>query len=66
GIENDGNRSIVHAKVPLAEMLRYGTDLRSLSGGRGHYEMSFDHYEKVPAQLTDQIITLNLAEKNRD
>lgn len=66
GIENDGNRSIVHARAPLAEMLRYGTDLRSLSGGRGHYEMSFDHYDRVPAQLTDQIITHNLEEKNKD
>ena len=40
-------------------MLRYGTDLRSLSGGRGHYEMNFDHYEKVPTQLVDQIIAEN-------
>ena len=59
GIENDGNRSVVHARAPLAEMLRYGTDLRSLSGGRGHYEMNFDHYEKVPSQLVDQIIADN-------
>ena len=64
GIENDGNRSVVHARAPLAEMLRYGTDLRSLSGGRGHYEMNFDHYEKVPAQLTGQIIADNQDDRN--
>ena len=66
GIDNDGQRSIVHAKAPLAEMLRYGTDLRSLSGGRGHYEMGFDHYEKVPTQLIEQIIASNKEDKSKD
>ncbi len=59
GIDNDGNRNTVHAKAPLSEMQRYGTDLRSLSGGRGFYEMEFDHYEQVPAHLIDQIIADN-------
>ena len=66
GIDNDGQRSIVHAQAPLAEMLRYGTDLRSLSGGRGHYEMGFDRYERVPTQLIEKIVAANQKGVNKD
>ncbi|MCD6350655.1 MAG: elongation factor G, partial [Armatimonadetes bacterium] len=51
-----GGMTIVKAYVPLAEMLRYAADLRSLSQGRASYVMEFAHYEPVPQQIADQII----------
>ena len=56
GMDTEGGKSVVSAQVPLAEMLRYGNDLRSMTGGRGIYTMEFSHYEQVPAHLTDSVI----------
>jgi len=56
GMDTQKGRSIVKAQVPLAEMLRYTTILRSMSGGRGYFTMAFDHYEMVPQHLTQDII----------
>ena len=56
GIEQKGNRSIVSALVPMAEIMRYGTDLRSMTQGRGTYAIEFDHYDPVPSQLVDGIV----------
>jgi elongation factor G len=47
----------VVAQVPLSEMLRYTTNLRSITGGRGIFELEFDHYEIVPQHLASEIIT---------
>jgi elongation factor G len=62
GMDNEASKSIVNAQVPLAEMMRYGNDLRSMTGGRGIYTLEFDHYERVPAHLVDNIIAENKAE----
>ncbi|NOK86200.1 MAG: elongation factor G [Chloroflexi bacterium AL-W] len=56
GMDTIANRSIVNAQVPLAEMMRYGNDLRSMTGGRGIYEMTFSHYENVPHHIAEQIV----------
>ncbi len=56
GMDTDHGRSVVIAQVPLAEMLRYTTQLRSLTGGRGIFDMEFDHFERVPAHLQQEII----------
>ncbi len=56
GMDSDHGRSVVIAQVPLAEMLRYTTQLRSLTGGRGIFDMEFDHFERVPAHLQQEII----------
>lgn len=56
GMDTVGSKSVIRAHVPLAEMLRYGNDLRSMSGGRGLYEMTFLHYERVPGHLMDGIV----------
>jgi elongation factor G len=57
GMENRGNRAIINAEIPLAEILRYGTELRSMSQGRGIYTIEFARYEPVPGHLADQVIT---------
>jgi elongation factor G len=56
GMDTEKGRSIVTATVPLAEMLRYTTDLRSITGGRGVFTMEFDHYEVVPAHIAQDVI----------
>lgn len=62
GMETEKGHSTVSAKVPLAEMLRYTTNLRSLTGGRGFFEMSHSHYETVPAHITQEIVDARIKE----
>jgi elongation factor G len=64
GMEQRGNRTIVRALVPLAEVMRYGTDLRSMTQGRGTYTLEFDHYEAVPRQLAEGIIAQHKVEES--
>ncbi len=47
---------VVYAKVPLSEMFSYATSLRSLTQGRGTSSMEFDHYEKVPGNISQEIV----------
>ena len=56
GVEAKGKNQIVKALVPLAEVLTYAPELRSLTGGRGTYSMEFSHYEEVPAHIAKEII----------
>jgi elongation factor G len=57
GMEPQGNGStVVVAQVPQAEVLRYASDLRSMTGGRGTFEMTFSHYEEVPPHVTDKVV----------
>jgi len=63
GMEQKGKRTIIRALVPLAEMLRYGTDLRSMTQGRGVYTIELDHYAPVPSSLIPEIIAKNKAEE---
>ena len=56
GMETDHGKSVVSANVPLAEMLRYTTTLRSITGGRGVFSMEFDHTEVVPSMIAQPII----------
>ncbi len=57
GMETERGRSVVTAQVPLAEIQRYTTDLRSFTGGRGYYSMEMSHYEVIPAHITEEIIS---------
>ena len=56
GTESERGHTIVNALVPLAEMLRYTTQLRSFTGGRGYFTMEFDHYDVVPTHLANPIM----------
>ncbi len=53
---NRGMAKVIHARVPLAEMFGYATDLRSMTQGRASYSMEFDHYEKAPTNVAEKII----------
>jgi elongation factor G len=48
--------TVVRAQVPMAEMLRYASDLRSLTGGRGTFESAFSHYAEVPSHIAEKVI----------
>ena len=54
--ETRGNATVITAMVPLANMFGYVNNLRSMSQGRAQYSMFFDHYEKVPQNVQDEVI----------
>ncbi len=56
GMETERGRSVVTAQVPLAEVQRYTSDLRSMTGGRGVFTMTLSHYENVPSHVAEQVI----------
>ena len=57
GMNPEGNgTTIIEAEVPQSEMLKYATDLRSITQGRGSYTLEFDHYEEVPNHMLDRVV----------
>jgi elongation factor G len=57
GLDQRSGVQVIDALVPLAEMFGYATDLRSRTQGRGNYSMQFSHYDQVPKNLAEKIIT---------
>ena len=51
-----GNAQVINAMVPLANMFGYVNTLRSMSQGRAQYTMHFDHYERVPQAVADEVV----------
>ena len=60
GMDSEKGHSVVTAQVPLAELQRYTTDLRSMTGGRGIFTIEFDHYENVPAHIAAEVIAARI------
>ena len=56
GTEGVGGMTEVKAEVPMAEMLTYAPDLRSITGGQGEYTLEFLRYEEVPAHLAQKVV----------
>ncbi|HEU19824.1 MAG TPA: elongation factor G [Deltaproteobacteria bacterium] len=56
GMDTKGSNQIVKGQVPLAEILNYAADLRSMTSGRGTFSFSPSHYEEVPAHIAEKII----------
>jgi elongation factor G len=63
GMESKGKKQIIRANVPLAEVLKYAPDLRSMTAGRGMFTMKVSHYEEVPGPLQEKIIAASKEEK---
>jgi elongation factor G len=57
GMEPRGNAQSVRARVPLATMFGYATDLRSMTQGRATFTMQFDRYEDVPQAIATEIVS---------
>jgi elongation factor G len=55
GMEPRGNAQVIKARVPLAEMFGYATDLRTMSQGRATYTMQFLHYAEVPHSIAEKL-----------
>jgi elongation factor G len=56
GMDARGNAQVINAMVPLANMFGYVNTLRSMSQGRAQYTMHFDHYERVPQAVADEVV----------
>lgn len=62
GMEPSGGMTEVRAEVPMAEMLSYAPDLRSITGGQGDFTMEFQRYEEVPPHLAERVVARVRAE----
>jgi elongation factor G len=56
GVDAHGKSQVVQVQVPLAEVLRYSSDLRSITSGRGQFTMAVSHYEEIPAAIAEKVI----------
>ncbi len=56
GMDVQGKNQVVKAKAPLAEMFKYASELKSMTGGRSSYTMRFSHYEEMPHKIAQGII----------
>lgn len=56
GMETKGHTQVIKTLVPMAEVLKYAPDLRSITSGRGEFQMEFSRYEEVPSHLAERII----------
>ncbi len=56
GMNPSGGFNVIDAQAPYAELVRYAIDLRSMTQGRGDFIMEFDHYEEVPAHLSQKVV----------
>ncbi len=47
---------VIRATVPMSETLKYSSDLRSITGGRGGFSIEFSHYDELPANLMEKVV----------
>jgi len=63
GMNPEGEMNVIETQVPLAEILRYAIDLKSITQGRGSYTFEFSHYEEVPSHIAQRITAQRQAAK---
>jgi elongation factor G len=56
GMDTNGTNQVIKGQVPMAEILKYAPDLRSMTSGRGNFTYTDSHYEEVPSYIADKII----------
>ncbi|MFO1519517.1 MAG: elongation factor G [bacterium] len=59
GMDQEGDLHVIRGEVPMAEVFKYATDLRSLTHGAGRHKMEFVRYEPVPGNLMDRVVKEN-------
>jgi len=63
GVDSKGHYQVIRARVPMAEVLKYAPDLKSMTGGRGQFTMELSHYEEVPSHLSEKVIAQSKKEE---
>jgi len=63
GVDPKGNYQAIRAHVPMAEVLKYAPDLKSMTGGRGQFSLQFSHYEEVPSHLSEKVVAQSKKEE---
>ena len=63
GMNPENGVNVIQAQVPLAEVLRYAIDLKSITQGRGSFSIEFSHYQPAPQPVTQKITAQRQAEK---
>ncbi|MDZ4245983.1 MAG: elongation factor G, partial [Dehalococcoidia bacterium] len=66
GMEPKGKNQVIKATVPMAEVLRYASELISITSGRGRFTMEFAYYEEVPHPIAEKIIAEANKEKEKE
>ena len=56
GMNPSEDGQMVEAEVPMSEMVKYATDLRSMTQARGSFSIAFERYEEMPAQMAAKVI----------
>ena len=57
GMDTQGRYQVIKAQAPMSEVLQYALDLNAITGGRGTFQMEHSHYEEVPAQIADKVVS---------
>ncbi len=66
GMDSNGSNQVIKGQVPLAEILKYAPDLRSMTSGRGNFTYTPSHYDEVPAYIAEKIIAESKKEKEEE
>jgi elongation factor G len=56
GMDSKGHGQVIKALVPMAEILKYAPDLRSITSGRGAFEARFSHYDEAPPAVAEKVV----------
>jgi elongation factor G len=64
GMDTKGSHQIIKGVVPLAEILKYAPDLRSMTSGRGTFTYEHSHYDEAPPYIAEKIIAESKKEEN--
>lgn len=66
GMDHVGQMQVLQAEIPLAEVRRYNTELKSITGGEGSFTLEFSHYERVPEHIQQQIIASKKQQQEKE
>jgi elongation factor G len=66
GMDTEGGMQVVKAQIPLEEMYKYANELKSLTAGRATYTMTFSHYDPVPGNVAQKIISENKKDHHKE
>jgi len=66
GMGKAGNKQVIQAEAPMAEILKYSIDLRAMTQGRGTYTMTFERYDETPNEIAQKVIEYRKKEVEAD